>query len=177
MKKKHLNIWFLLFITCTICYSQNTQLGSRIILSTNNVSETNFYVYNPSFKANVIYANINEAKNTYPEELMSSVLSANTQEWVNYNTLGGEKNADKKDKSFFEKIKKYNKEKTYFELQAKLDFIADGNEMAIVKFYFHQQDKEKPVAGALVMQKNGKKWKLTSKPYTPASASILLVTV
>ncbi|MFL0094292.1 hypothetical protein [Tenacibaculum maritimum] len=175
MNKKYLNLWFLLLITYNICFSQNEKLGSRIILNTNNVSETIFYVYKPSFKAKVIYTNINEAKNAYPEELMSSILSANTQEWVNHNTLGGEKSTEKKDKSFLEKIKKYDKEKTYFELQAKLEFIANGNKMAIVKFYFHQQDKDKPVSGALVMQKNKDKWKLTSKPYTTSMAMVLMV--
>ncbi|XKX06554.1 hypothetical protein R8G61_04315 [Tenacibaculum maritimum] len=47
--------------------------------------------------------------------------------------------------------------------------------MAIVKFYFHQQDKDKPVSGALVMQKNKDKWKLTSKPYTTSMAMVLMV--
>ncbi|WP_440880855.1 hypothetical protein [Tenacibaculum sp. C7A-26P2] len=175
MNKLYFNFCVVLFMIHFFSFGQEKSLGARIILSTNNITETNFYVYKPSFKSKPIYNSINEVKNSYPEELMSSILSANSQEWVNYNTLGGEKNADKKSESHFNKVNNYNKDKTYFELQAKLEFNSNGSKIAIVKFYFHQQDKEKPVAGALIMQRSEEVWKVTSKPYLTQIAMALMV--
>lgn len=177
MKNICYNFWLLLYglLTFVFCRAQSDNFGTRIILSTENITQTKFYVYEPSFKAKAIYKDLVQVKNNYPEELMSSILSANTQEWVNYNNLRGEKEADVKPSSYFEKVKKYDINKTFFELQAKLSFKANGNEMAIIKFYFYQQDKENPVAGALIMQKKEGIWKTTSRPYLTPIAMALMV--
>ena len=161
-------------LICALSYSQEKELGTRIMLNTDGVSESSFYVYNPVFEAKAIYKNITQAKNEYPEQLMSSIMSEITQEWVDYNTLGGKEKAEVKDKGYFDRRKKIDKDKNYFELQAKLEFKANGNDMAIMKFYLHQKDKEKPIAGALVLQKTTEGWKQTSTPYTTNMAMAIM---
>ena len=174
MNNRNYSLLILFWAICSICFSQE-DLGARIILSAKNLTESKFYVYEPYFKAKKIYSNFSEVSNASPEELLSSVLSADSQEWVNFNTLGGEEEADIKTKEHFENVKGYDESKTYFELQAKLDFVANGNKMAIVKFYFHEEKREEPMAGALVMQETPKGWKVTSKPYTTTMAMALMV--
>ena len=47
--------------------------------------------------------------------------------------------------------------------------------MSIIKFYFHKEGKEKPIAGALVFQKVDGAWKKTSTPYTTNMSMALMV--
>ena len=89
--------------------------------------------------------------------------------------MGGVENAEIKSVSDFEEMRNIDKEKTYFELLSKLEFDANGNKMAIIKFYYHKQDKEKPIAGALVFQKVDGIWKKTATPYTTNMSMALMV--
>ena len=175
MNKNKYIITVLICLLFSFSYSQEKDLGTRIMLNANGVSNTSYYVYSPPFIAKAIYSSIKEAKNEFPEQTMSSILSATSQEWVNYNTLGGVKNAEIKSASDFEETEKIDKEKTFFELQAKLEFDANGSKMSIIKFYFHKEGKEKPIAGALVFQKVDGTWKKTATPYTTNMSMALMV--
>ncbi|UZO79836.1 hypothetical protein NBT05_12840 [Aquimarina sp. ERC-38] len=163
---------FLIFFNSLFC--QKDEIGNRIILNSGNIKNSKYHVYKPPFKAKAIYKNKNEALNLYPEQLMSSILSASNQEWVDYNTLGGSNESDKKGQEHFNKVKTINIDQKYFELQSKLEFIANNFQMAIVKFYYHQPNK-KPIAGSIVMQKQEDIWKTTSTPYTTKIAMALMV--
>jgi hypothetical protein len=175
MKRNNFLLAVIISFSFSYSYSQEEDLGTRILLNTNKLSNATHYVYSPPFIAKAIYSNMEEAKNEFPEQLMSSILSATSQSWVNYNTLESEKNTEIKNASDFEEAKNINKEKTFFELLSKLEFEANGNKIAIIKFYYHKEDKEKPIAGALVFQKNDNIWKKTSKPYTTNIAMALMV--
>lgn len=106
---------------------------------------------------------------------MSSIISASSQDWEDLNTLGGSLESDKKTESDFLKVKKLDKNLTYFELLAKLEFVANGIEIAIIKFNLHQKKEEEPILGCLVLQKENGKWKKTSKPSTTNISTVLLV--
>lgn len=157
-----------------LLYSQSNELGSRVIITSGKFTNSKFYIYSPPFKAKAIYKNQSEAENLFPEQLMSSILSASNQEWVDYNTLGGTKKSDKKNNNHFEEVKKIDINKTFFELYSKLEFNSNAAKMAIVKFYY-VTDSKKPVAGAIVMQKENGIWKSTSTSYTTNIAMALMV--
>lgn len=170
------NILFIL----TICIfkleaQENVELGTRIILNTNSFSNAAYHEYKPFFKATAIYQNLEEVTNEYPEQLMSSILCASSQDWENYNTLGGEETAEKKSEKEFADLRKINIKKTYFELHSKLTFTVNDSEMAIIKFYLYEEHIDKPVAGALVMKKVEGRWYKTSTPYTTNLAMILTI--
>lgn len=172
---KKLKLISLLSTLCVFCLYSQDNLGARVILSTDRISNASYYVYDPPFKATKIYNSLSEINNEYPEKLMSSILSASSQEWVNYNTLGGEENADKKADSHFENVKSLNIEKTFFELYSKLLFKVNGSEIAILKFYLHDERKKNPIAGATVMENVEGRWYKTQKPYTTPIAMALMI--
>jgi len=159
-----------MFLT-SMSHAQKTN-NPNIILSISEESELNFFEYEPGLKLKATLSSLNEVKNKFPEELMQSILAARNQEWINYNTLGGEEKATKKEQSHFDKIIKMNKEKNYFELQHKLTFELGGVLTCIVKFYFYQEN-EKLVSGAYLLQKVNDRWYKTSS----SSLSILPIIV
>lgn len=167
-------LFFTIFIfNIQLLYAQDDS-GSRIILANEGFSNASYYVYSPVYIAKGIYKSINEVKNQYPEQLMSSLLSETTQEWVNTNTLGGAKEAEQKEVSYFEAIKKMDKDKNYFELRCKLEYEANGEYFALIKFYLASQGKP-PMCGAYAMQKIKGKWYKTSTPLTTSLAFMLMI--
>jgi hypothetical protein len=160
-----------LFISISL-YAQDEQ-GSRVILGNEGFRNASYYVYSPVYIAKGIYKSINEMKNQYPEELMSSLLSETTQEWVNTNTLGGEKEAEKKDTKYFEAIRKMDKDKNYFELRCKLEYEANEEHFAIIKFYLNREGAE-PMCGAYAMQRIENRWYKTSTYLTTSLAFMLM---
>lgn len=165
----------ILFVLPTLLFGQDYKYqGSRVILSTNNTgSSTSFYVYNPGYLAKAIYKDTLDAKNTFPEQLMESLISANNQKWIDYNTLGGMLNSKKYDKAYFNARNKMNKTKTFLELKAKYIFTFQGNEMAIIKYFYNSPDN-KPTSGAYVLQKLGERWFYTSTSFTSDLALVIM---
>lgn len=85
---KKLFLLLLLFLTISI-YSQNNKLGYPVtLIAEGNQNNAAFMVYSPPLKIKALYTDSLQAKNQLPEELIMSVLSANSQEWINYNYLG-----------------------------------------------------------------------------------------
>ncbi len=164
----------LISYTAAIVNAQDN-LGARIILGTNEVKNVKYHVYNPPFHAKIIYGDTIEAANKFPEQLMSSMISVKNQAWVDYNTLGGAEESSKIKLEEFDKSKSFSKDNHYMELLSKLEFEVNGDKMAIIKFYLHSEDREKPVAGATVMQYVGNRWYETSKPYTTTMAMAIMV--
>jgi len=142
-----------------ICSSQ--QESSNILFFFTEEQEIDIYEYNEEFIIRADYKTQSEALNLYPEQLIQSVFSASTQEWVNYNTLGGEEKATKKDKAYFDRIKNMDRDKNYIELIHKLSFELNSLPTVIIKFFLHEE-KNKPVSGAMVMQKVDNRWLTTS---------------
>lgn len=147
--------------------------GNRLILSTNEPGNSSVYLYIPSYFAKPIFTDTLAALNVYPEQLMESIISANNQKWVDYNTLGGSKASKKYEKEYFDQKENLNKETTFLELRLKYTFSFQGNEMAIIKYYYHSPEV-KPTSGAYVMQKLGKRWYYTSTTFTSDLAIVIM---
>ncbi len=168
------NLLLLTLITHVFANAQEYKYqGARIILATNETNQSSMYVYSPPFQAKAIFKDTLAATNLYPEQLMESIISANSQEWIDYNTLGGEERSKKYDKKYFEKRSALDKEKTFLELKSKYTFIFEGNEMAIIKYYYNSQDN-KPISGAYVMQKLNNRWFYTSTAFTSDLAFVIM---
>lgn len=147
--------------------------GNRLILGTNEPGNNSVYLYTPSYLAKPIFTDTLAALNVCPEQLMESIISVNNQKWVDYNTLGGEKASKKYQKEYFDNRKSLNKETTFLELRLKYTFSFQGNEMAIIKYYYHTP-VVKPTSGAYVMQKLGKRWYYTSTTFTSDLAIVIM---
>jgi hypothetical protein len=159
MKKQKLVLFTLIFCSyISFVFAQKTE-SSNLILGYEEIQELSFYVYKPKLLIKATLSSMEEAKNLYPEQLMESVFSATNQNWVNYNTLGGEK--DEQEQSHFDRIKSMDKDKNYFELHHKLTFNVGKTPTAIIKFFLYQE-KEEPVSAAYVMQKIEGRWQRTS---------------
>jgi hypothetical protein len=160
---------FLIVINCQVkSQTPNVILGGKEI---NNVS---YYVYDPPFLAKPIFNQLEDVKNNYPEKLMESIISASDQNWVNYNNLNI---SEIKDNAFFEKVKKQDKDKNYFELLSKLEFEANNSQMTIIKFnlYIDEKKDSLPLVGTYVCQKVDGIWKRVSTPFTTRLAMVMLV--
>ncbi|XKX06547.1 hypothetical protein R8G61_04280 [Tenacibaculum maritimum] len=87
-----------LIILLYLLFSFSQKEYSNIIFSFSEEQSINVFKYSEDFIIRADYNDKEEAVNEYPEQLIQSVFSATNQEWVNYNTLGGEKKLVKKKK-------------------------------------------------------------------------------
>lgn len=148
--------------------------GTRVILAINSpVKDNSFYVYSPAYKAKAIYKSLAEITNEYPEQLMSSLLSADNQEWYNANMLSTSGLQEKQESLVFERTKKMDREQVFYELNCKFQFSYQQQLMAIIKFYMHVSDI-KTFAGAFVLQKVGNRWFKTVTPFTNDLSVIMI---
>lgn len=141
----------------------NAQEEPNLILSYEEESEISFYQYPEDTFVKKIYASQSEVITEYPEQLLESIISAINQEWVNYNTLGGEEKASKKKDSHFERVKNMNRDSNYFRLSHKLSFMMGGIPTVMIKFFTHFENMEE-LSGVAVMQKVDNRWQKTSHP-------------
>lgn len=159
-------------------FAQTNQFakGGRVLVnSVKEMGESFYYIYEPSFLAKPIYNDTTEAENIYPEQLMISTISANSQEWINYNTYGGEVRAEIKDERFFEHVKNMNLDSNYFELRSKIQFILDNEQYAIIKFFIYSELLDDPKSGAYVMIKDTDgRWKKTINNFTSNLALMMM---
>ena len=165
----------LLLINCPDAMDAQTDYkGDRVILAVNNSSvESGFYIYEPVYLAKKIFKDTLEAKNLYPEQLMESLISANNQKWVDYNTLGGSEKSKQYGNNYFENVNKADKGTLFLELKAKYTFQYAGTDMAIIKYFYHAP--EIPVmSGAYVMQRIGGRWHYTSMSFTSELAVLIM---
>ncbi len=157
-----------------LMYSNIYTQDSPIILGGDNSEGMFFYEYAPPLKIKAVYKDTVQAVNNFPEQLMQSIISAKSQKWVGYNTLGGLEKSDKKSQKHFEQIANMDIDKNFFVLHNKLEFVVEGVPTAIIKFYIHLEDVIKPISAAVVMQKKNNRWYKTSTTYT-SRLSIMLM--
>lgn len=160
---------FFQFSFTVLCAQQDVD----VLLQGKPVEEISFHIYDP-FIARPIYKNLNEVENRYPEQLMSSILSATNQKWVDYNTLGDSLESEKLDVKVFDFRKSMDADKNYFELISKLTFKANGTDMALIKFYLHSEQLPVAFSGVQVMQKRNGRWYDTSTSFTSSMALMLM---
>lgn len=79
MIKKRIIIILVCFVSVFIKAQDN---GSMILikLSSDKSNESYFHKYEPPFKAKIIYKDTIQAVNEYPEQLMSSIISENSED-------------------------------------------------------------------------------------------------
>lgn len=142
-------------------FAQNYEESSIMVFET-RVVNSNFLVYDPPFPAKGIYKDTLEAVNQFPEQVISSIMSATNQAWENFNYLNGQ--ARKLDAAHFEKAAKLDKNKNYYELRSKFEFIHEGSPTAFIKYYFHFEDLKEQGGGFKVLKKVNGKWYATLIP-------------
>ena len=131
-------VFFFLVIPFNFMSFAQNQKGDRVILAVNqNLKSAKFHVYSPPFLAKAIYKDTIEAKNLYPEELMSSILSEKNASWTKYNEP---RNTTPKGKVHYDWVKTMNKEKNYFRLQHKFQWDENGQEGAIHCSHFIKKE-------------------------------------
>ncbi len=136
----------------------------ELLVSNKDNTTSFFHLYDPPFVVKAIYNDTLEAVNRYPEQLMHSIISADTQAWVDYNVMGGKEFSEKKKASHFESVKSMDKNRNYFELLHKQTFMMDGLLTAIIKFKVFTQDKNNQSIGVTLMQKKNHRWyRISSK--------------
>lgn len=140
----------LLVLISSIGYSQ-----SRVLLSTGDQAGYSFLLYGDN---EIIKPALQQPKNSSIEELMSSILGADNQDWFNANILGGAKNAEQKTAKDFEQIKNRNKDKTFIQLISKLELKSSGQQFAIIKFKIFLEQFPNGISGAYQLQKVGNIW-------------------
>jgi hypothetical protein len=128
-----------------------------------SVKNVSFIEYPSETKVGMSFYNQNQVKNTTPEELMASILCANTQEWVNFNDL--EPTVLSKEKELA--INKAKRSENYFHLLSKLEFEANGLKYALIKFRLTIENNSKPLYMTETMVKIDNRWKrITESPLT-----------
>lgn len=170
MKK---NKVLLFLILCVAKFGYTQEVYPNIILGYSAKKEISFYQYVPVLKIKADYKSIKEAENKYPEQLVQSILSASSQNWVDYNTLGGASKSRKKEVSHFQRVLSMDKEKNYFELHHKIVFNIGNVPTAIIKLFIYQETQE-PISAAFVMQFVDNRWQKTSHPATSDLSIIVM---
>ncbi len=149
------------FVSNGWCLDQN-YIGNPVDVNVSiRLKDATFHIYNPSLKAMAEYKTMQEAKNQSPEDLMKSIVSETTQEWVDYNNDKGQSHTVSAEA--FENRKQKNKGTNYFELIDKLQFSFDGTDFAIIKYWFVDDGKRTLVSGA-TLKRDGQKWVRTAIP-------------
>ena len=172
--KKHI-FWFILLTYISITAQEAKEIAIVLNASINNIQNSSFYVYEPPFKAKAIYNDITQAVNKYPEQLMSSVMSENSEAWHNYNKLKKGDISDGK-KERFKNVKFLNKDTNYFELLHKLEFNLYGNKYAIIKFNLVLDENKKSVKGAFTLVNIDGSWKKTSLSFRLTMLNVIFKT-
>ncbi len=169
MKKKAI---YLLILCFNYIHSQ-TDI-SNILLGIEEKTDMSVTVFD-SLVIKKDYENLESVKNDTPENLMKSILSANSQEWFDYNILGGSLKSSKKKEEYFNKVKNMDKDKNFIKLIHSIDYSINNIPTRILKFYF-KQDKMKDVSGCYVLQKINGRWYKTSNP-TTSNLSIIIMRI
>lgn len=148
---------FVILFYCKLSFCQEQQIDcANNLLINQNVNNLKVLKYDKGFLAKKINS-FNEVKNSSPEFLMSSVLSASDLSWYNSNR----EKKKKKVSQDFEYIKNVSSSEYYFELLYKVTFEANGFEYAIIKYYLH--NKGKVIGFAESMKKIDNRWFTTSE--------------
>lgn len=125
---------------------------------------SNFGIFNYPEKTYVgmVYNSVKEVKNLYPEELMSSILCANNQQWVDYNEITPSKISQEK----IRQINEVDRKKTFFELVQKLEFQTNGTTYALIKFRLYQDKIEKVLNLTETMVLKNNRWYRINEPFS-----------
>lgn len=153
--------FFVLFLIAQAETNAPIQYSGKSVkmLASLRLENAAFHIYDPPFKAKSIYKSMEDAKCKTPEELVMSIQSEETQEWVNYNWLGGKGQIVAKQQ--FEKRKMRDTSTNFFELVHKLTFLYNGVNTVIIKFWF-VDDNKRTILSSMVLQEKEGRWYRTN---------------
>lgn len=137
-------------------YAQNMNINCAAITINQNTKDFRVLLYPEGTKAEKIALKEN-AELITPEGLMSSVLSASSLEWYNFNREEPRKVV----KQDFDYIKFADPQSFYYKLKFKITFDANGTEYAVIKYHFFDGEKE-PMGFAESMKKIKDRWVTTN---------------
>ncbi len=155
--KKLIISTFLLFsIKLSYSQDQQTDCANNLLI---NQSVQNFKIL--KYKEGTLAKKkgaFSQVSNNTPEELMSSIISATSDEWYNFNR----EKKKKKINQDFNYIKNISPDLYYAKLLYKVSFEANGVDYALIKY--HLQDNNKPLLGyAESMKSINGKWVTSSE--------------
>lgn len=168
--KKNVIFFCLIIFAHYHMYSQKDY--ANLIIGKEDKVELSFQTYD-SLIIKKDYIKIEDVKNDSPENLIKSILSATTQEWVDYNTLGGSLKSIKRKTEYFKKIAEMDRDKNYIQLVHKISFLIDNTPTEIIKFYFKQENTDL-ISGCYVLQKINNRWYKVSNA-TTSNLSIMIM--
>lgn len=158
-KLKTIALYLALFLNTGVLEAQ-----TRILLATNSIKFNSYVTYKDTiFRILPKYKSLREVDNKSVENMMASILCESSQEWVNFNTLGGTKKAMIKKAEDFQKIKNRDNAKTHMGICSKMDFDILGQSVSILKFKLFIEQAPQGVTGAYQLQKVGNRWYKTSR--------------
>lgn len=153
---KKIILFFLLPLSYTsFCQEQQINCAENLQIS-QSIGQITYTSYPDSLVVSK-YNNLNEVSNSSPEELMRSILSASSLEWMNFNL----EEAVSKSSQDFEYIKNAVDSNYYFVLESKLEFTSDDLEYAVIKYRLHENRKIYGFAEAMI--KIDDRWYTTKK--------------
>ncbi len=157
------NTYFILLFTLIFSTQGFGQMYDGITMNAfkEEIVDISFARYSNPYKIKASYKNERKAKLNTPEELMTSLISANNQKWFDNNFLFGELESIKKGENHFDFIKKMDVESNYFNLIYKVTVMKDTTQYAFLKYGINAQGLQEEVPAVKSMKKKGGKWYLT----------------
>ena len=125
----------------------------KLLKNLKKVDKIKVHIYDPPFIAKKILKSIKEAKWNTPEELLTSMISRDSKEWENNNSL----NRNPLSKKGIEIKKKRDLEKNYNKLEFKFTFTYNGLPTAIIKYWFIREVNQL-IPTVNFMQKIDNRW-------------------
>lgn len=149
-------IYFLLIALAPLCLLAQNEASNCTDGISLSSGVTNFKVfsYPPNTRVGMVYNDVSQVKNQMPEELMGSILCANTQGWVNFNEIEPSKLSKVKESQ----INKANRLKNYFDLLQKIEFNANGTTYVLIKFQLTAESSPKPLNLTETMAFKNNRW-------------------
>jgi len=169
--KKFVQLLFCLLILIVFVHSsvsaQESNATKKSIVSERS-KNMSLYIYEPTLVLKRIYNTVEEAKFSYPEELMISILSCTDELW---NEKNHHPNFPVRPKrvEHYSKVKQSDIDVIYFELDYKLSYSYNGSDFAMIKYFIHSDESEKPASAMKVLEKYNGSWVVSNnfKTFTP----------
>ena len=167
-------IKILILFLCAFYNTTNAQDIKGKRLYSGVMQNISYLIYPSDTKIKAEVKSQKELDYQYPESLMLSIMACANAQWEAYHTLGGKENADIKSVQHYAYIKTMNRDKNYFELKHKFEFVIMGVPTAVIKFYLITEPSPQPQAGVVTMQKIDGRWqKCSMKMFSKISMTAL----
>lgn len=140
-------------------------LGNGTFLYNDSFSNLKMNIYSPEIKIQKKYKKMENVKNQTPEELVLSIVSANTQEWIDFNTWGGAAESVKVPEDILKGISTSDIEKNYVLISSSIDFNANDEQYIILRIKIISEELSKPILGTYLLKKDKDRWYKTSNAW------------